>query len=162
MLFIVNLRYSLLKLFSSDMSRVLDSWNTLVTKINTLSFNTFQRNMQPHIEKVNKMIGSLTSADVYSYFLYKVIIRGYVYIVVCVCVCVCARMCVHACVCMRVCVHVCMCVYVHSCVCVCVCMCVRVCVCMRMCVCVCVLVYVCTSCVCLHMGHDTYTCNPLA
>ena len=117
MLFIVNLRYSLLKLFSSDMSRVLDSWNALVTKINTLSFNTFQRNMQPHIEKVNKMIGSLTSADVYSYFLYKVIIRGYVYIVVCVCACVCVYVCACVCVCMRVCVHACMCacVYVRVC-----------------------------------------------
>ena len=132
MLFIVNLRYSLLKLFSSDMSRVLDSWNALVTKINTLSFNTFQRNMQPHIEKVNKMIGSLTSADVYSYFLYKVIIRGYVYIVVCVCACVCVCMCVHVCMC------VCACMYIVVCVRVCVCMCVRVCVCMRMCVCVCI------------------------
>ena len=73
------------------MSRVLDSWSALVTKINTLSFNTFQRNMQPYIEKVNKMMDNIASEDVYNYFLYKVIT---------LCVCACAsvvKVCVLAC-----------------------------------------------------------------
>ena len=90
-------RYSLLKLASSDMSWVLDSWSALVTKINTLSFNTFQRNMQP-IENVNKMADKISSEDIYSYFLYKV---SYMYkncthtyacvYKLCVCMCVCIR-----------------------------------------------------------------------
>ena len=54
------------------MSRVLDSWSALVTKINTLSFYMFQRNMQLIIENVYKMVDKISSEDIYSYFLYKV------------------------------------------------------------------------------------------
>ena len=47
------------------MSWVLDSWSALVTKINTLSCNTFQRNMQPIIDSVNKMADKISSEDMY-------------------------------------------------------------------------------------------------
>ena len=98
------------------MSRVLDSWSALVTKINTLSFNMFQRNMQPITENVNKMTDKISSEDIYSYFLYKVsymyknctyirmhVCKKCVYLYVCMCVCVCVCMCVYVCV--RVCMY---------------------------------------------------------
>ena len=66
-------RFSTLRLFSSDQSRVQESWHTLVMKINNLSFATFQRNMQPHIEKVTKMDGDCSSEETYEFFLTKVL-----------------------------------------------------------------------------------------
>ena len=130
----------MLKLSSSDNSRVLDSWNALVTKINTLSLTTFQCNMQPYIDKLNKNAISISSEETYNCFLQKVITLDYtcmyVHVHACVCVCVCAR--AHA----RACVRVCVCAYV----------CVCACACMRthhthVCACVHTHVYVCVLCV---------------
>ena len=47
---------------------VLHSWGVLVTKIKGLSFNRFQRNMQPCIEKVNKMMDKISSEDILQLF----------------------------------------------------------------------------------------------
>ena len=113
-------RYSLLKLASSDMSRVLDSWSALVIRINTLTFNTFQRNMQPYIDRVNEMADKFSSEETYSYFLNKVII--YI-ILLCTCV-VCLCLCVCVCVCAYICVYVYVCdILIRMCMPICVCLC---------------------------------------
>ena len=62
----------MLKLFSSEPSRVQESWHTLVVKISNLSFATFQRNMQPHIDEVTKMDGNCSSNETYQFFLTKI------------------------------------------------------------------------------------------
>ena len=109
-------RYCLLKLASSDTSRVLDSWSALVTRINTLTFNTFQRNMQPYIDRVNEMTDKFSSEETYSYFLNKVIIcKLLCTCVVCLCVCVCVH--VHIYVCMCAVRHTHICTFIYMCVC---------------------------------------------
>ena len=70
--FFLSIRYSLLKLFSSDQSRVQESWHTLVMKINNLSFATFQKTMQPHIDEVTIMEGDCSDGKTYEFFLKKV------------------------------------------------------------------------------------------
>jgi len=63
----------MLKLFSSDHSRVKESWNALVIKINNMSFSTFQKTMQPYIDEVTKMDGDCDDEKTYEFFLKKVI-----------------------------------------------------------------------------------------